>query len=126
MKKRILVMGAAALIGGGATVLGTMGVTHAASAGNSTQTMAGVIKHTGERGHARLNQAERDGTITAAQKTAFLTELKTLRSERKSAITSSSTTEQKQAEHAKLKSELQSWATTNNFPLAKIFPKLAA
>lgn len=78
------------------------------------------------RGHVRLNQAERDGTITAAQKTAFQTELKSLRAERKQAISSTSTKAERQAERAKLKTELKAWASSNNFPLAKIFPKLAS
>jgi hypothetical protein len=126
MKKRMLVMSAAVLIGGGATVLGTMGVTNAA-AGNTSETKAGLIHRVSRRrAHDRLSQAVTDGTLTAVQKSAFQEKVKKLREERKSAVTSSSTAAQKQAERTTLKSELQSWATTTNFPLAKIFPKLAA
>lgn len=124
MKKRFLIVGAAVALGGIGATFATANVTNAASASG---TKHGIVRRIdGARAHAKLNQAERDGVITAAQKTAFLNEVKALRQERKSALSSSSTQAERQAERDKLKSELQSWATTNNFPLAKIFPKLAA
>lgn len=71
----------------------------------------------------RINQAVRDGTITKSQAESFRTELKNLRAEYKATINKSSTKSERQAERAKLKAELNSWAASNNFPLAKILPK---
>ena len=122
MKKRMMIIGAVVAMSGFAA-LGTAAVTNAASA---EHTGKGIVRRMeGDRAEAKLNQAVRDGVITDTQKQAFLTEAKTLRAERKSVITKDSTKDQRQAERTKIKSEMKAWATTNNFPLAKIFPKLA-
>lgn len=125
MKKRIIIASAAIVMGGLATLVGTAGATYAASATSTTKPAQSVRREWRAREDAKLNQAVRDGVITDAQKTAFQTELKTLREARKSSLTSTSTKSDREAAHAKLKSDLKAWATTNNFPLAKIFPKLA-
>lgn len=122
--KKTLIVGAAIA----ASTLGTVGLAGAtfAATGTATKSHAAIVYRVGSgRAHAKLDQAVRDGVITDAQKTAFETEAKTLRAERKSAVNKDSTKQQRQAERAKLKSELKAWATTNNFPLAKVFPKLA-
>lgn len=124
MKKRTIIMSAAIVASAGVAALGTVGVTNAASA--MTTHHAGLVKRVnGARGEAKLTQAVRDGVITQAQKDAFVTEAKALRTERKAAVNKDSTKAEREAEHTKLKTELKAWATTNNFPLAKIFPKLA-
>ncbi len=74
---------------------------------------------------SRLGQAVRDATLTTSQKIAFSSELKTLHQERHQDLSKQSTKVERQAEHAKLMSQLQAWAKSSNFPLAKIFPKLA-
>jgi len=123
MNKRFLVMASITALSASVLGISSYSLVSADSTSSSTKT-----KHTRQhvRFEARLNQAERDGTITSAQETAFKSELKTLRAERKSAISSSSTKAERQAEHTKLKNELDSWASTSNFPLSKIFPKLAS
>lgn len=121
MKRTILFI-SSLVVAGSAVGIGAASLASADS--TSTGTHSTHVKHV--RLEARLNQAVRDGTITASQKTAFQNELKTLKSERKTAISKSSTKEERQTERAKLKTELQSWASSNNFPLAKIAPKLAS
>lgn len=73
----------------------------------------------------RLRQMERDGVITSAQAKSFKQELKSLNQQRKASINKSSTKAERQTERAKLRGELKSWASANNFPLAKLAPKLA-
>ncbi len=116
-----------------AVVAGSIGTAAIASA-DSTSSTAGTTKTSHHqkmvdkriRLDARANQAVRDGTISAAQRTAFVAELKTVKTDRKAAINKTSTPTERQAERTKLKTELQSWATANNFPLVKIAPKLAS
>jgi|GEM_PF-6688594 len=124
MKKRLLLGGLTAVL---ITATGLSGM--ALVSADSTHTVhAHKITRTDKRirATAKLNQAVRDGTITSTQKTAFETEVKALKSEHAKDITKSSTKADRQAERAKLKSELQAWANSNNFPLAKIFPKLSS
>jgi len=125
MKKRLIISGLTGLViattGAGSLALASADSSHAhANHAAKSQRTNHHIRMT-----AKLNQAVRDGTITDTQKTAFETEMKSLRAQHQSAISKSSTVAEREAERVKLKSELQSWASTNNFPLAKIFPKLA-
>jgi hypothetical protein len=124
MKKRLLLGGLMAIL---ITATGLSGMA-LVSADSAHSVHAHKITRTDKhiRATAKLNQAIRDGAITSAQKTAFEAEVKSLKSERAKDITQSSTRIERQAERAKLKGELLAWASSNNFPLAKIFPKLAA
>lgn len=124
MKNQIIFGGITALL---VVATGISGATLVSADSSSSSHSAKTAKADGRiRTHAKLNQAERDGTITSAQKTAFETELKTLKKERHTDLTKSSTKAQRQAERTKLTGELKSWASSSNFPLAKIFPKLAS
>ena len=112
MKKRIIFMSAVIAAVGMVGVFGTASVTNAASAATSTHR---TLRHdTRIREEAKLTQAVSDGVITKAQKQAFLKEVKTLRTANKTAVPKKN-----------IKAELQAWASTNSFPLAKIFPHLA-
>lgn len=125
MKKIIFATSALILIATSAGV----GVAALASAAPGSQTQSTsaskTAKHHKLHLQVRLNQAVRDGTITESQKQSFISELKSLASERKTAINKSSTKAERKAERSKLKSELDSWAQSNNFPLAKIAPRLS-
>lgn len=127
MKKHVLV--AASLITIGAAGIGSTALAHAATSTNMPSNSTAVHKRLNRRQirvEARLNQAVRDGVISTEQKSAFLTELKTLKEERKTdGITKSSTAAQRQSERTKLRNELESWANANNFPLGKIMPKIS-
>lgn len=131
MNKYVAAIAGAAILSGGVLAFGATSVVHAQSTTPPTTQTASTTNHKTThkvrhiRLQARLNQAVRDGTITTAQKTALLTELKTLRSQAKSDLGSSPTKTQSQQEHATIKSQLEAWANTNNFPLSKLFPKLA-
>ena len=127
----------AAVIAGivGTTALASLGVVHAASTTNNSQSQTSTVstntrhrhKHHAKRQQIisiRINQAVRDGTITKAQAQSFRSELKSLRQQHKTAINKSSTKAERQTERTTLNTELKSWASTNNFPLSKIFPKL--
>ncbi len=118
----------------GSAIIGTTSMAHAASAttvaaGSTTSSDSKSKHHDGRihraREHGALAQAVRDGVITDAQKTAFLTEVKSLHAQNKPTDPKSQTKEQRDARHATFKSEIQKWATDNSFPLSKIFPKLA-
>ena len=123
MNKRIIFMSAAIAATGVVGAVGVTTVTNAASGATSTHLSARrAVKI---REEAKLSQAVSDGVITKAQKQAFNSELKALRSVRKTDITKTSTKAEREVERTKLKTELKAWATTNNFPLAKIFPQLA-
>lgn len=127
MKRKILMT---ALVLGIASVVGfnTFSFASAAPASGNGQTNSSQSGHKHKMNHRRnlsirINQAVRDGTITKSQAESFRAELKNLRAEFKAAINKPSTKSERQAERAKLKAELGSWATSNNFPLAKILPK---
>jgi predicted flavoprotein YhiN len=129
MKKQLIVFASLVTVVGAAASLTSTSLVSAQSLTTKSATSSSTSKLHPRirraRTSAKLNQAVRDNTITAAQKTSLITEMKQLRSERKSVITKTSTTAQRQAERTKLKSELQAWASSNNFPLSKVFPKLA-
>jgi hypothetical protein len=124
MKKSLIIITSAVSIA--ATTAGTVAMASAQSTSGKTTSSVTSTKKEHVHIEARLNQAVRDGTITEAQKTSLQSELKTLKAERKAALSPSSTKTERQVEHSKLKTELQAWATSNNFPLAKIAPHLAS
>lgn len=125
MKKRALVV--SGVIALGAAGFGPTALAHAASSNNNSSTATSKrVSRRSARMDAKLNQAVRDGVITTDQKTAFKNELRTLKAERKAdGITKSSSSTDKQTERTKLRDQLKSWASSNNFPLSKIMPKLA-
>lgn len=121
MKKRLIIAAS--------TLAATSGLGLGTVAMASAQTPAAGTKHhelrqdRHERADARLNQAVTDGTITSAQKDAFKAEVKTLRTQEHADGQKPSKTE-RQADRQTYKTSLETWATSNNFPLSKIFPKL--
>lgn len=123
MKKRVIAVAAASAV----TLATAVPVlAHAQTPTDSSTAKPAVSHHRMKhaRLEARLNQAVRDKIITTDQKDAFTAELKKLRQEHKIDISKSSTNEERQAERTKLKSELQAWATANNFPLSAVMPNL--
>lgn len=132
MNKRLLIIASAITMSGVAIGVGSEAIASAQTV--SAKPVAAVThklkKHDHDDGHirfaARLNQAVLDGTINKSQEAAYKAELKTLRTERKSDLTKSSTKAERQAERTKLNTELQSWASSTGFPLSKIAPKRAS
>ncbi len=129
MRKRILIYASALVVASGSVVFGASAMASAASkpATAHYDKLAKETRHHDHkiRLHARLNQAVRDGSITAAQKKALASELKSLAAERKNDLSKTSSKAQRQAERTRLSNELKTWAQNNSLPLAKIFPKLA-
>lgn len=129
MKKQLIIVVTLVAVAGTTAGFGSNGLVSAQSLTAGSSSTAAHRKVTPRirraRVSARINQAVRDGVITASQKSSLEKELATLRSERRANLSTTSTPAQRQAERAKLKSELQSWARSNsNVPLRKIFPKL--
>ena len=125
--KRIVIAASALTIAGSAVAFGTSALASADTTTNTGHPRMGQHRHEEgrERMDARLNQAVRDGTITEAQKTAFLSELKTLHDQHKTDVSKNSSKDDRKAERDTLHTELKAWATANNFPLDKIAPKHA-
>lgn len=127
MKKSFLITATTVALVSGA------GLTAIASA----QSPASTAKHIGHRHEnrmdrrddrrqrfdARLNQAVTDGTITSAQRDAFLAELRSLHPQPPKDGARPTKTE-RQTAHDNFKTKLEAWAKANNFPLDKIMPKL--
>lgn len=124
MKRHFLIIASVLTIAAPAIGLGSVAIAHA-----ETSTSVGTShKHPHHRARiaGRLDQAMRDGVISSSQKTALKAELQKLRTERKNSLNKSSTPQQRQAERTMQKSELETWAKSTSFPLAKIFPKLGS
>jgi len=128
MKKSLLIAATVATLAG--TGVGSLAVANADSTNTAGKTT--TSHHDGddrredrrERLDGKLNQAVTDGVITQAQADSFKAEIKTLHEQLHTSLKAATTKTERQAAHDKFKADLEAWATTNNFPLSKIMPKL--
>lgn len=133
MKKYLILVASTFALAGAGLGFGTFATANAQPAPATSTVRHGFRLSRGDRKQdlrgrlqARLNQAVRDGTITSAQRQAFLSEFRTLSQQERSSLKSATTKTERQAARQTFRDGLKAWADANNFPLAKILPRLAS